>query len=78
MTDGSELEIRMKVLIQDGGAGGPPRPRDKGQAGGVLQGTWSLGHEAQEGNLNFRPSKRWRWTGWLTWRCGEEQHPKGS
>ena len=39
VTDGSELEIKMKVLIQDGGAGGPPRPRDKGQAGGVLRGT---------------------------------------
>ena len=39
MTNGLELEIRMKVLIQDGGAGGPLHPRDNRQAGGVLRGT---------------------------------------
>ena len=34
MTDGSELEIRTKVLIQDGGAGGHPPPPPQGQGTG--------------------------------------------
>ena len=34
MTDGSELDIRTKVLIQDDGAGGHPPPPSQGQGTG--------------------------------------------
>ena len=44
VTEGSEPEIRTKVLIQDGGGGGS-QPGARDRLGGGLGRTWSLGEK---------------------------------